>query len=400
MSCPAFTTGEGFLSGVLTNIDCQAATLGTSGFAALSDPSSGVIMALTALLTLFIALFGLRLMLGRQMGADDVIGDVIRIGIVLTLATSWPAWRIVGYDVVMKAPQELAGSVGQASGLAVTSNRSFIARLQNADDGIIAMTMAGSGRLTGGVAAGTDLGDSPTGVALADQTGLGFGRTTYLIGTIAPLAIVRLAGGILIAIAPLMAGLLLFAGTSGVFFGWLRALGAAALGNLALILVYGVEMAAIEPWLRDVLAQRSSDILTPSAPGELLVISLAFAIVAFAVLAITSRIAFFGVAGLPALRLPNRGQSERERSSHVPHAPIAAPRHAGHAGQVSEAVARAVIREAQVIGGESSAPDRRAGSTAPKSGTDEQARAPSLGSSWRRTGSRPSAAAAQRDGRG
>ncbi|MEO7247644.1 MAG: type IV secretion system protein, partial [Novosphingobium sp.] len=235
MTCAAFTTGSNFLSGIIAHVDCQAATLGTSGFAALSDPSSGVIIALTSLLTLFIALFGIRMMLGRDLAPSDLVGDVIKVGIVLTLATSWPAWRIVGYDVVMKAPQELAGSVGRASGLGVDGN-SFLARLQNADDGMVAMTMAGSGRLTGGVAAGTDLGDSPRGVAVTDQFGLGMGRTAYLIGTIAPLAIVRLAGGILIALAPLMAGLLLFAGTSGVFFGWLRALGAAMLGNLALIL--------------------------------------------------------------------------------------------------------------------------------------------------------------------
>lgn len=399
MSCPGFTTGSSFLSGLIAHVDCQAATLGTSGFAALSDPSSGVIIALTSMLTLFIAIFGIRLMLGRNVDTGDLLGDVIKVGIVLTLATSWPAWRIVGYDLVMKAPQELAGSVGRASGLGVDAN-SFIARLQNADDGMVAMTMAGSGRLTGGVAAGTDLGDSPRGIAVTDQFGLGMGRTAYLIGTIAPLAIVRLAGGILIALAPLMAGLLLFAGTSGVFFGWLRALGALMLGNLALILVYGTEMAAIEPWLHDVLARRSSDILTPSAPGELLVITLVFAIVAFAVLAITSRVAFFGAAGLPMMRWSAADSNEARRPpQHVP-LPVKPVQRASHAAQLSDQVTRAVARERLLGERGGGAADTRVAATAPKDHADRDGRAPSLGTSWRRSASRTSAASAKkRDGR-
>ena len=398
MSCPAFTTGQGFLSGVLTNIDCQAATLGTSGFAALSDPASGVITALTALLTLFIALFGIRMMLGRDMGPGDLVGDIVRIGIVLTLATSWPAWRIIGYDVVMKAPQELGGSIARVSGLPAAGS-SFVARLQNADDGMIAITMAGSGRLTGGVAAGTDLGDSPRGVALADQTGLGFGRVAYLIGTIAPLGLVRLAGGILIAIAPLMAGLLLFAGTSGVFFGWLRALGAVALGNLALILVYGVELAALEPWMRDVLAQRASDILTPSAPGELLVIALAFALIAFGVLGLTSRIAFAGVTGLYVPQLWRGSRSgDRRQPSTLP--ALALPtREISHAGQLSDAVSRTIAREAQLASAAGGASGTKIATTAPKDQTVTQTREPALGTSWRRSGRRTSAAATRRDKR-
>ena len=398
MSCPAFTTGQGFLSGVLTNIDCQAATLGTSGFAALSDPSSGVIAALTALLTLFIALFGIRMMLGRDMEPGDLVGDVVRIGIVLTLATSWPAWRIVGYDVVMRGPQELGGSIARTSGLPGAGS-TFVARLQNADDGMVAITMAGSGRLTGGVAAGTDLGDSPRGVALADQTGLGFGRVAYLIGTIAPLGLVRLAGGILIAIAPLMAGLLLFAGTSGVFFGWLRALGAVALGNLALILVYGVELAAIEPWMRDVLVQRASNVLTPSAPGELLVIALAFALIAFGVLAITSRIAFAGVTGLQVPQLWRGSRGENRRQPNTLPAPAPRTQEISHAGQLSDAVSRTIAREAQLASAVGGAAGSRIATTAPKDQVASLTREPALGTSWRRSGRRTSAAATRRDGR-
>src|SRR5262249_40389645 len=149
---------------------------------------------------------------------------------------------------------------------------------QDADDGIVAMTVFGSGRLTGDVATGTDIGASPQGIALSDQFALGAGRTLFLAGVIGSTALVRLGAGILLAIAPLMAGLLFFSGTASLFFGWLRALAFCALGNVMLLVAQGAQLALLYPWISDVLAQRGSHVFTPSAPTELLVLALGFAV--------------------------------------------------------------------------------------------------------------------------
>lgn len=401
MACPAFTTGSNFLSGVLSHIDCQAQTLGSGGFAALADPGSGVFFALTSLLTVFIAIFGIRLMLGAQPGAQDLVGDVVKIGIVLTLATSWPAMRVIGYDVVMKAPQELAGAIGRSSDLPGAGGQ-MLARMQNADDGIIAMTAAGSGRLTGGVVAGADLGDSPRGVALADQSALGLGRVAFLAGILAPLGAVRIAGGFLIAITPLIAGLLLFAGTRGIFFGWLRGLVAAVLGNMALVLLYAVELAAIDPWLTDVLAQRSAEIQTPAAPTELLVLTLSFALMAFGILYFVFRIAFHGIESLA----PRIGRANDERQGGRGNAnplPVRSETYFApmtRAGHVAEAVAGQMRREERWSERERLVGDRMPGAGPASAGAAAQAspRAESaLGSSYRRARPRASAASTRRD---
>lgn len=401
MACPAFTTGGNFLSGVISHIDCQAQTLGTGGFAALADPGSGVFFALTSLLTVFIALFGIRLMLGVTPGAQDLVGDVVRIGIVLTLATSWPAMRIIGYDVVMKVPQELAGAIGRSSDLPGAGSQ-MLARMQNADDGMIAMTAAGSGRLTGGIVAGADLGDSPRGVALADQSSLGFGRLAFLAGILAPLGMVRIVGGFLIAVTPLIAGLLLFGGTRGIFFGWLRGLAAVVLGNLALLLLYAVELAAIDPWLTDVLARRAGEIQTPAAPTELLVLTLSFALMAFAILFFVFRMAFHGTPGFaPRQRVTSDERQSGSGEAHpvpVPSAPYFAPM--TRAGHVAEAVAGQMRREERWSERERLHGDRGANGSPAAAGASASSAPRSenaLGYSYRRARLRTSAALTRRD---
>lgn len=303
MSCPQVLTGQRFVAQAIAHIDCQAQSIGTFGYGALADPNSVVAIVLTSLLTVFVALFGLRLMIAEPVSGRDLVGDILRVGIVLTLATTWPAWRTLGYDLVMKGPAEIAETLGSAADLPGAQSN-LVGRLQAADDGIVLLTVYGTGRTTGGVNRSDTIGDSFRGVALADQEGLANGRIAFLAGVLGPLAIVKLGAGLLLALAPLMAGLLLFAGTRDLFFGWLRALGTLALGALALTIIQRVQLAVLEPWLADALAQRAGQVLTPSMPTELVVITISFALVSFGLLALIARIFFFGGLTLPKLFTP------------------------------------------------------------------------------------------------
>ena len=280
MACPAITTGDSFLATTLGHIDCQAQTLGSFGFTALADPTSPTSLALTSLLTVFIALFGIRLLLGYPASGRDTIGDVIKIGIVLTLATSWPAWRVIGYDLVINGPGEIARAIGMGTGLQGGAG-DLTERLQQADNALSALGGLGSGRL---------------GVAQGDWFQLGFARIMFLAGTLAPLALIRLTAGILLAIAPLMAGLLLFGITRSIFTGWARGLVMTFLASLLLTLLLGAQLAVIEPWLTDALTKRAADQQILDAPAEILAVTLAFAVACLGSLAIAARIAFFSAA--------------------------------------------------------------------------------------------------------
>lgn len=405
MACKALQTNQAFLSTTLAHIDCQARTIGAYGYGALADPGSVVSIALTGLLTIFVALFGVRLLIGNPVAGGDVIGNVLRVGIVLTIASSWPAWRTVGYDLVLNGPAEVADAIGMASGLP-GSRGDMLARLQNADDGIVAMTEFGSGRLTGEVAIGTDISDSGRGIALSDQFALGAGRTLFLSSAIGSVAFVRLGAGILLAIAPLMAGLLFFAGTATVFFGWLRALAFCALGNLVLLVVQGTQLALLYPWLGDVLQQRAARMFTPSAPTELLVLTLGFAVLTAGLLFLTAKLIF--LPSVIRLSIKQEGdmigrprENRSSRGTDIAHPDGA--QHPSRALTVSQAVAQVMRREE----GLASSP-RMIGSIPMAQPTAEQTSSPApghvigptdaLGTGFKRSHRRASASAERRDG--
>lgn len=300
MACGPILTGQRFVSDALSNIDCQAQTIGAFGFQALSDPNSVAVVALTGLMTIFVALFGLRLAMGSRMDGGDAIGAVLKVAIVLTLATSWPAWRTLGYELVINGPNEIAGAINRSSDLA--EPEALSAQLQAIDDGIVTLTILGTGRSTAASARSDNIGDVTQGVAVTDSDGLGHGRVGFLVGVVGSQGLVRITGGLLLALAPLMAGFLLFTGAQGIFFGWLRALAATALAGVALATVHAVEVSMLQPWLNDVVAQREANVMTPSAPTELLAFSFVFALISLGILIFIIRIAFFSDNALAKLR--------------------------------------------------------------------------------------------------
>lgn len=373
MACPQVLTGQRFVAQAIAHIDCQAQSIGAYGYGALADPGSVVSIALGGLLSVFIAVFAIRLMAGEPMGQRDLLADGLRVAIVLTLATSWPAWRTLGYDVVIKGPAEISAPLTQAADLAPQGS-TLIARLQAADDGIVLLTVYGTGRNTGGTTRSDRIGDSFRGVAVTDQEGLANGRIGFLAGALGALGIVRLGAGLLLALAPLMAGLLLFAGTRDLFFGWLRALGAFALGAIAVPVVLAVELAILEPWLRDALTQREAQVLVPSMPTELVVITLSFALVSFGLLAVIARLVFFG--GMPSLRLPGLAPRGYQAEPSF----VARPAMAGAAGAAGEPSRAFTVADAvtQSMRREDRRDSQRGANAAQSAVLNQQSRTPAL----------------------
>jgi type IV secretion system protein VirB6 len=65
-----------------------------------------------------------------------------------------------------------------------------------------------------------------------------------------------------------------------------------ALGSLAVSVVLAVEIALLEPWLLDALNRRSLGYAVPTAPTELLALTLAFAIATAGILFLLAKVAF------------------------------------------------------------------------------------------------------------
>ncbi len=291
--CAPLSSNGSFLFEMLEYFDCQAQTIGEIGYRALASPASSLSPLLTLALTIFVALIGYRFLIGDPPRTREAVLTVIKIGIVLMLATSWPSFRTLVYDVTMRGPAQLAEAIGSPAGLPGVSG-GLNSRLQGVDDSMAELLVRGTGQPNA-------TGETTDGYQSSSQwipfdpirngTMLANARSVFLASTIGAFASVRLVAGVLLALGPIFAMFILFGGTRGLIEGWLRGLVGAALGATAISLILAVEIALMEPWLANVLAARRRDIPAPSIPIELFVATLVFALVLIAALFATVKVA-------------------------------------------------------------------------------------------------------------
>jgi len=411
-TCPAVATGDQFLSTLLRHIDCQAQTIGTTGYQALADPGSPVSLALTGILTIFVAVFGLRLILGGGLSLRDGVMAVVKIGVVLLIATSWPAYRAVVYDLVVDGPAEIGALIGRPAGLPAARGE-LIDRLQAADMAINRLINEGSGRGDTSAAFQTPNlpapGEPDRRYPIRDDSAFGSARVVFLSGAIAAFAVVRLTAGLLLALAPLFAGLLLFDMARGLFVGWARALVFALLASVATTVILGVELAMLEPWLAEVLDQRLAHKIVPAAPVELMVMCLAFALALLGTLGVILRLSFMislpkapriELPSAPAVRLPEPvvAVTGREDAGAAPRAlGVARALIATQRREQQQTRARALA--AAVSGRASAAAAVVVAGAAGATGGSAEFTVPAMGQPLRRTRPRKSVGATLRDRR-
>ncbi len=393
MACPSIITGDEFLLRTLSHIDCQAQLIGSYGYQALGQPGSSASILMTSLLTLFIALFGIRLLFGPGPQPRDAVFDVIKIGIVLTLAFSWPAFRTVVYDTTLKGPAEIASVVQSSSGNGTAQG--FADRLQSADNAVVELTAIGSGRNAAALIEGEGSGSTFRAAAIEDDTGYGNARILYLASTIGTLGLLRIAAGLLLALAPVAAGLYFFPQSRGIFGGWLKGLVFTVAGSIGATIVLSVQLAIIEPWLADALQVRGLGYATPAAPTELFAVMLAFAIVQLLMLWLLAKVVFHrGWLTLPDFQLPLQSWADTKRpqslSGPQPNVQIL------RAESISSSVESTVRRERLISSGSMTRSNEstREGS---RTGNANYSAAPRLGETYRRSNLRTSRAARRRD---
>ncbi len=402
--CGVIPPVDGFPSALIGFFDCQALTLGSQGYQALAAPGSSVAVLLTAMLTVLVAFAGYRMLFGETPSLREAVLTFVKIGIVLALAGNWPAYRTIVFDVVLRAPADLASEIGAPAGIPGASG-GLVARLDGTDHAFRTLAIYGVGPPPSDASTGQLLPSRvpPPPFAGFDTFALGAARILFLVGAVGAFALVRLAAGLLLALGPLFLAFLLFDGTRGLFEGWARALVGAALAAFALAITLGVELALFEPWLADLIARRAADQSIAGAPTTLLVTAGVFALAITGVLAMSARLA-------SAIRLPHRTAapvgfaSDARRTDSLLGLPTSQPTlvpalSRSRASAIADAVTASQRREASVVGGALLA-GATTNSVAPAShgGAGTSHGATPLGQSYRRrTTGRVSASASARD---
>lgn len=325
--CDAIPSPESFAPSVLYFLDCQAQLIGAEGYRALAAPGSTTSILLTGMVTLLIAFFGYRMLLGHTPTIREGVLTFVKIGLVLVLATSWPAYRILVYDIMLRAPAELASTIGGTANLP-GSGGGLVGRIDGVDQALKILAIEGVGPIPLGPDGRPLMPSVPPPPFLGfDSFALGLSRVIFLVSTVASFAVVRIAAAILLALAPLFAAFLLFDGTRGLFEGWLKALIGTALGSLAIAITLGIELAFIEPWLASLLARRAGDLDIVGAPAQIFAAAIIFAIALAAVIWVTARVAMSLriPAWLPALQsgwTATAPRTEPTRAVAMAHPPI------------------------------------------------------------------------------
>ncbi len=237
----------GIIPQVLGAVDCQTRGFAQAGYQALTGLGSPFQAALTALLTIYIAVLGYRLLFGTG-GARlaDTPAIAIKVGAILALTTNWSLFQTLVFDLVATAPLQLASLI--ATPVAVSYAADPVAGLQGAHDVLMAAAQA-FGKAAGPM---VQTYTSPeAGAAKALQAA----ANALFAGAAGVTAVATLAIGVLTAVGPVFVALFLFRQTRGLFVGWIRALLAAAFAPFAAWIVAVLMLAALEPHLAELVRQ-------------------------------------------------------------------------------------------------------------------------------------------------
>ena len=215
MAAQSMGTG---VSSALTAVDCIASTMSEQAFNRLFGTDGQLAFALTILLGLYVAFFGISLMLGRaNLSVRAFVPKMMTLGLVLTFATSFVAFSSVFYNVFIGGPDQIAGILTGTSGESATAV--FAQKLD-----VVFMAIQNASGDTKDISA-----FSPPGM-------MWMGAMLLLLGTVGLLVTARIALALLLAIGPIFVVMALFEGTRGLFTGWLKGLTMMALAPLFAVL--------------------------------------------------------------------------------------------------------------------------------------------------------------------
>lgn len=249
---------DGLIRGVLATVDCQTRVYAQSGYEALTSGSPVFQTALTALLTIYVALVGYRLMFAQgSMRLSDAPGIALKIGAILALVTSWSTFQALVFDVADRAPVEIAALVSAPMQDASSSLAASPVDGLQAAYAEFSETGAAYGKIAGPNAKGYSSPQAAAAETTAAASGIIFLTSAGVISA------ATLAIGVLTAVGPIFIALALIPATRGLFVGWVRALAAAALVPLVAWLLIVLMLAVLDPWVAVLAEQRIAQRLEP-----------------------------------------------------------------------------------------------------------------------------------------
>lgn len=240
---PFGADGPSGVADALGKVDCLASDATAVSFGRLFGEHGSFQVALTIILTLYVALLAFNLLTGRSALKVSVLTPrMMTLGLVLTFATSWIAYQSVVWNLATGAPDEIASVLVGTKGSATTIFA------QQLDSVFNAITDAASAAAPSAAPAAPGV---PATVAVPTMASpaniLSIAGLILLLGTVGVLVVCRLALAALLIIGPVFIVLALFEGTRGLFEGWLKSVVTFALVPLLTVVMGSGALVAINP---------------------------------------------------------------------------------------------------------------------------------------------------------
>lgn len=302
--CPAPSPDDPLVRSLLGSVDCNVQTVVQTGYATLFQPTGAFATLLTVLMTIYVALVGYRLLLGRsQLNVSDFALTAVKLGAVVALTTQWGLYQSLVYRFLFFGPEQVANVIlhGLRANGSVAGGDVFDGLQRAFTDltsfspatppGTPAVAPTGAAAASGLTAAGAGQLSTLLSKAGFDSLLLLGSACILLLSSLGVLLAAKIVLGLLLATGPVFIALLLFESTQGVFAGWLRASLAFAFAPLAVTLLLGLALTLLDPSLQQIETMRSDNTYLPGVAFAVAVLVIVFAGVALGMVAAGGMIA-------------------------------------------------------------------------------------------------------------
>ncbi len=293
--CPA---SSGLVHGLVDSVDCHIRVFVHDAYRELVGPGTPFVAAFTAMLTIYIALIGYQMLLGRGSLRLTVLPVIaLKIGLIMAFLTSWAAYQTVIFSLLFDGPREILGA------LLTPLRGSGIAFEGDVYDGVESAyaVLSGAASIYGGQAnpaANILQGGPMLGAGLLWLAAIGL-----LLVTVGAILATKIVLGFLLAVGPIFVALFLFDTTRGFFDGWLRAAVAFAVTPLA-VNVFGAAMLIMMAPFLNILTENASAGTFDMGP----IVTIGLIVIVFAVVMVLALRAAAAIAsGFSTLRVREGG---------------------------------------------------------------------------------------------
>ncbi|MGD9799901.1 MAG: type IV secretion system protein [Parvularculaceae bacterium] len=272
------------IASLIATVDCDVTMFVERAYRGLFGGSGYMAPILIGALTIYVALYGYRLMAGRGVSGPDLTKRFIMLGVVLAFSSNWPAYQTVFVTSLTGGAEEIARVVSLATAERSISHQSIAISVDHAIEQMTEVADSWSRRtpLGGTLPGAADAPPTPTVISspagLSAPSMLWVSAILFGVSSAGILIVTKAALALMLALGPLFLMLGVFPETRGLTEGWLRLVVSGALILASSLLAAAGALAFIAPAIDGIAADQALGVNNSEPVLALLIICIVFAL--------------------------------------------------------------------------------------------------------------------------